>query len=405
MLDEFRGHHVLLLQGPNGFFFRNVARHLRSQSASVTKVNFNPGDVLFYSGEDALTFRGTLEDWPRYFEQIVRERSIDVVMLFGDCRVYHRIAIERARQLGVPVYVFEEGYVRPDFVTLELGGVNGHSRIPKDPAFYAGLAPTPLPKARPVGNTFRRAAWFSALYAVANTFFGWRYPNYRHHRDLNAFRQAFFWGRSGVRKAWHRIRDHRLDRLLRTGKMAPYYLVPLQVYLDSQIQHSQFASVAEFIELVVSSFAEHAPKDTYLILKHHPFDRPYSDYSKLLRRLAQQYNLGNRLIYSDVIHLPSALKGARGTVVINSTVGLSSIHHGTPLKCLGRAVYDFEGLTCQLPLDEFWTNPGRVDQSLYKKFRWWLQINNQLNGNVWSDLYPYDESKLLPVRSVADSFP
>jgi capsule polysaccharide modification protein KpsS len=89
-----------------------------------------------------------------------------------------------------------------------------------------------------------------------------------------------------------------------------------------------------------------------------------------------------------MINLPAALRDARGTVVINSTVGLSSVHHGTPVKCLGSPVYDMPGLTCQKPLAEFWRSPGHVDADLYRRFRWWLRTNNQINGNVWCDIYP-----------------
>jgi capsule polysaccharide modification protein KpsS len=123
-------------------------------------------------------------------------------------------------------------------------------------------------------------------------------------------------------------------------------------------------------------------------LKDHPLGRPYRDYSALLDELRNAHGLGDRLCYVDVIHLPSALRNARGVVTINSTVGLSSIHHGTPVKCLGTAVYDMPGLTYGGPLDEFWRAPGEVDADLYRKFRWWLRTNNQINGSVWRELWP-----------------
>ncbi|MBN1607764.1 MAG: capsular biosynthesis protein [Polyangiaceae bacterium] len=387
MLREFRGRHLLLLQGPNGPFFKNVARHLNDAGARVSKVNFNPGDALFYGGPEVTYFRGDLESWPDYFARLVEERGIDAVMVFGDCRVYHRLAIARAHALGIDVFVFEEGYLRPDFVTLERDGVNGHSKIPKDAAFYRELQPRETPPPRRTRHVFLRAAWFSGLYALANSLFGWRYPHYRHHRDLNALRQARLWGLSGLRRIKNAVRDRGLDTKLLAGTMTPYFLVPLQVHLDSQIGHSRFRSVAEFIEIVVASFAKHAPADATLILKHHPFDRPYREYTRLISDLARRHSLGSRLVYADVINLPAALRHARGTVVINSTVGLSSLYHGTPVKCLGTPVYDFEGLTYQGSLDDFWNDPGTVDAPLTKRFTWWLRVTNQLNGNVWSDIY------------------
>jgi capsule polysaccharide modification protein KpsS len=387
VLREFRGRHVLLLQGPNGPFFKHVARHLKDVGARVSKVNFNPGDSLFFRGPEVAYYRGDVEDWPDYFARLVEERDIDAIMVFGDCRVYHRLAIERARALGIDVFVFEEGYLRPDYVTLERDGVNGHSKIPKSADFFRDLEPGEMPPVQRTEHVFLRAAWFSGLYALANTLFGWRYPHYRHHRDLNALRQAGLWGLSGLRRVKNALRDRKLDAKLLAGTMPPYYLVPLQVHLDSQIGHSQFRSVAEFIEVVVASFAEHAPADTTLLLKHHPFDRPYREYTRLISELGRRHGLGARLVYADVINLPAALRHARGTVVINSTVGLSSLYHGTPVKCLGSPVYDFEGLTYQGSLDDFWNDPGKVNAALARRFTWWLRVNNQLNGNVWSDIY------------------
>ncbi|WP_250313331.1 capsular polysaccharide export protein, LipB/KpsS family, partial [Escherichia coli] len=34
---------------------------------------------------------------------------------------------------------FEEGYLRPQFITVEEGGVNAYSSLPRDPDFYRKL--------------------------------------------------------------------------------------------------------------------------------------------------------------------------------------------------------------------------------------------------------------------------
>jgi capsule polysaccharide modification protein KpsS len=169
------------------------------------------------------------------------------------------------------------------------------------------------------------------------------------------------------------------------------------VHLDSQLSHSRYASIEDFIREVVATFAEHAPPDHALLLKLHPMDRPYSDYSAEIEALRRKHGLGERLLYVDVINLPAALRGARGTVVINSTVGLSSLTHGTPVKCLGRAVYDMPGLTHQGSLAEFFQSPTPVDRALYRRFRHWLLEHNQLNGSVWSRLHE-DPARILSRR-------
>jgi hypothetical protein len=84
--------------------------------------------------------------------------------------------------------------------------------------------------------------------------------------------------------------------------------------------------------------------------------------------------------------LPTLFKHARGTLVINSTVELSSIHHGTPVKVLGEAIYDMPGLTSQVLLDDFWHTAQEPVLAFYHRFRNYLIANIQLNGNFYKRL-------------------
>jgi len=391
---ELSGRHFLLLQGPAGPFFARVAEQLRSAGARVTKVNFNGGEDVYFRGPEVVRFRGSIDDWPAFFESLVARLRIDSVVLFGDCRPLHRAAIERARARSIEVFVFEEGYLRPDFVTLERGGVNGHSSIPRDPAAYQSVEPSHEYTHPPIKHAFAKSALHTMCYATTAALLRHRYPHYRHHRDIRPLVQAGLWVRGSLRRAIHTVRDRELSRKLQARELGPYFLVPLQVHLDSQIGHSRYATIEEFIREVVGEFARHAPSDHSLIVKLHPMDRAYRDYSGEIARLRREFELGERLLYADIINLPAALRGASGTVVINSTVGLSSLTHGTPVKCLGNAVYDIPGLTHQGPLSEFFRNPTAVDRQLYQRFRQWLLDRNQLRGSVWSRLLE-DPSRLL----------
>jgi capsule polysaccharide modification protein KpsS len=383
-----------MLQGPAGPFFARVARQLEAAGTQVTKVNFNGGEDLYFRGPNVVRFHGNREAWPDFFEQLVRERGVNGIVLFGDCRPVHRLAIERARRLGLGVFVFEEGYLRPDFVTLERDGVNGHSSISQDPNAYASVELKPQPPHRPIKHAFFKSAVHTVCYACATALSKPRYPHYRHHRDIRPFVQMRLWLRGGARRALRTLRDRNIAARLEAHAMPPYFFVPLQVYLDSQLGHSRYASIDDFIREVVAAFAEHAPKDHALVIKLHPMDRAYSDYSPLIEALRRKHQLESRLFYVDVINLPAALRDARGTVVINSTVGLSSLTHGTPVKCLGSAIYDIPGLTHQASLSEFFQSPAPVDRALYKRFRQWLLDQNQLNGSVWSRLYD-DPTRLM----------
>lgn len=383
MGPDFGMKRVLLLQGPNGPFFYRLARELRGLGVEVTKVNFHAGDAFFFPDPGALSFRGKPGQVAAWLERIVDERSIQAVYLFGDGRPYHRIAIDIAHRKGLGVLVFEEGYLRPDWITVEEGGVNGYSRMPREPAFFRKFARQrrAIEGHEHVGQTFGIGALYATLLALAATLAFFLYPHYRHHRSINAWLQMCLWVRGAFRKYWYRFRERGMLQRLKRDRDHGYFLIALQVYCDYQIIHSRFKSVEQFIEEMIVSFAEHAPKDCLIVFKHHPMDRAYRDYGSLLRGLARRHALGDRVVYVHDLHLPTLLRHARGAVMINSTVGLQAISYGTPVKVVGDAVYDMPGLTYQGPLEEFWGHPGGVDDELYKAFRTYLLYTNQANGS------------------------
>jgi len=375
---------AVLLQGPNGPFFKRFGDDLRKRGVEVTKVNFQPGDWLFYRGPNTVTYRGPLDDWKAFFRKLVQERGFDAVFAFGDGRPLHRDAIAVARELGIQIWVFEEGYLRPDYITLERDGVNGNSRLPKEAEFYRSEAPKVTPSDRvAVGRTFNAQAWWTTLHALALTLFGWLFPSYRHHRNVNAWLQAAYWVRGWFRKHLYAWRERHVLPYLVREQPRQFFLVPLQVHLDSQMQHADYADFREFIEEVVAGFARNAPPGTLLVLKHHPHDRAYRDYTGYLAELERRYGCVGRLVYIHDQHLPTLLKNTRGVITMNSTVGLQALAHGAPVKAMGRAIYNFEGLTSAKSLAKFFQEPGGVDRDLHRDFVAYLRATNQINGSFY----------------------
>ena len=380
----FRGKRVLLLQGPVGPFFWRLAKVLEQVGARVHKVNFNGGDWLFYP-TGATAWRGSMADWPAYFEHLLEELEIDIVVLFGDCRPIHRPTRQIALRHGVTVGAFEEGYVRPNFITFEQFGVNGYSLLPRDPLAYSVLADQPNSPEREVGNAFWHAALWATLYYIASALLHPLFRRYHHHRPLT-IREAWPWARSAWRKVLCRWTERGTMELLTGSLSGKFYLAPLQISFDSQVkQHSEFASVTDFIRKVVASFAAHAPADTALVVKHHPLDRGYHDYRRLIRQLAADFGLGQRLHYIHDQHLPTLFQHMRGAVVINSTVGFSSLTHGAALKACGVAIYNLDRLTFQGSLDEFWAAACTFcpEMDLFARFRSYLINHTQINGSFY----------------------
>jgi capsular polysaccharide export protein len=393
---QFAGKKVLLLQGPHGPFFSRVAHGLMTAGArGVEKINFNGGDYFYYPSSSH-NYRGHLADWPSYLTKFVKIHGIDCIFVFGDCRPIHRLACSIAIQLGVQFWVFEEGYVRPNFITLEQHGVNANSGLPKSRGVYDDWHPLQLHKESQVPPSFLSAAVYAIVYFSAAAFTWPVFWRYKHHRNLTVL-DGLRWVKSYLRKIQYKSKEKNLLNDLNPQGEGKFFLVVLQVALDAQVTvHSPFESIADFITDTVRSFALHAPPNTVLLIKHHPLDRGYSDYTNLINELSRVHHLKDRVRYIHDQYLPMLLQHAHGIVTINSTVGFSALSHGTPVITMGKAVYDMPSLTCQVGLEAFWRDPQafKPDPVLHAKFRNYVTAHTQINGNFYVELPDSDAAGL-----------
>ena len=378
---------VLLLQGLMGPLFRRLGQELLKDGHAVHKVNFNGGDRLYWRLPGGIEYRGSLEDWPEALRAILQDKQVTDVVLFGDCRLHHLAATAVCREMGVPVHVFEEGYIRPDWVTLELGGVNGHSLLPRDPQWYrdAAAALPPVPEHRQVPSSFRRRALEGLLYNVGDVLTRRAYPHWTNHRPWHPVIEGVGWMRKlGRRKAVRRQATALIERLV--IEQPEYYLFPLQLDSDAQIRlHSPFAGVADAMRLVLESFASHAPANTRLVVKEHPLDNGVRNWREETESLAALFGISDRVDYMGWGDIVPVAQRARGMVTINSTSGTLALALGVPVVVLGHAVYDIPDITCQDGLDAFWTNPAAPDQQTFAAFRRVLVDRCLIPGGFFSE--------------------
>ena len=79
----------LFLQGPHGPFFRLLGQEMSARGHKVTRVNLCGGDVLDWP-LDALAYQGRTSDWSRWVHELMEERSVNDLMVFGDWRPHQR---------------------------------------------------------------------------------------------------------------------------------------------------------------------------------------------------------------------------------------------------------------------------------------------------------------------------
>lgn len=279
IIGDVKNKNILLLQGPMGDYFNTLDQRFSSDGAKVFRIGFNAGDEFFAKTEHYTPFKNTPKSWSNFVENFYKEHSIDMLFVFGDCRFYQKYAIEIAKDFGVEVFVFEEGYLRPNFITLEKNGVNYNSSLPRNREFYDNLdlddeVIFEMEHLRYFASTYEKMAWQATIYYILGSVFHYKYPNYHHHRNFSFLKEGIIGIKNFLRKNLNRVIERGLNKYFENELNNQYYFVPLQTYNDFQLRaHSDYNSIEEFIQEIIISFSKYAPKNTYLVFKHHPMDR------------------------------------------------------------------------------------------------------------------------------------
>ncbi len=384
-MKPFRKHRAFLfLQGPPGPFFRLLAKQIEAMGGTVHRINLSGGDRVDWP-HGAIDFRESFSEWPVFFDRFLHDHEITDLLLYGDCRPYHVAAHGIASRREVRTHVLEEGYLRPDWMTLELEGVNARSSLSRDKTWImAEAAHLPSqPDLPPITASFRRRSRDSYWY-YHHVFLGrLRYPHYRSHRTGSLVAEGLGWlwkfGRSDTRR---RIAETVIEHL----QGEPTFVLPLQLSGDFQIRtHSSFADMQSAAAYAIASFAAHAPSDAHLLLKAHPLDCSFFSWPKFVERQARRHDLRGRLHFVDGGNLEEMVRDACGLVCVNSTSATLALSNGTPVCTLGEAIYNFDGLTHQDHLDLFWANPTAPDVGLYPAFRRVLVDRCLVRGGLASE--------------------
>lgn len=374
----------LFLQGPPGPLAYRLAQEMRDRGCSVHRINICAGDRFDWP-EPAINFRGKFSDWAIFLDTRLRELGVTDILLFGDCRPYHATARGIAALRGIRTHVMEEGYLRPHWMTLELEGVNAHSRLRRDKEWFfeqAKLLPKE-PVLPPVTASFRRrahdAAWhYTAVYLARPA-----YPFYRTHRPGSPVTATLGWTWKYLVSAW---RERRAARTIEQLGGKPFFLLPLQLSGDYQIRaHSPFPDMPGATAYVLESFAAHAPADACLLVKAHPLDYFFFNWSRFLKRRARKLGIADRVHYIDGGDLDRLAAKTAGMVCVNSTSATLALRANAPVCALGDAIYKVPGLTFAGHIDDFWADPVAPEPGLYEAFRRVLVDRCLVRGGLASE--------------------
>lgn len=377
----------LFLQGPSSPIFAKIADRLEQRGHRCLRINLNAGDQIFWRRANGHAYRGRGgEHWRDYLSRFLETHGVTDLILLGEERPYHRIAVERAKARGIDVSVVEMGYLRPDWLTLERDGMSSNSRFPASADhILAAAASLPEPDwKRRYSQTFVAEAAYDLLYNLPNVFLWFLYPHYRRHALFHPLAEYAGWL---VRLSGGKRRKKAAEAIVKTlmAQQRPFFIYPLQLQTDYQLRaHSPYNDQREAIDEILRSFARHAPAETQLVVKIHPLDNGLINWRRFIETSSSKLGLSGRVIFLDGGNLDTLLTASRGVVTVNSTAGLSTAQKGVPVKVLGAAIFDIAGLTDQAPLDDFWKNPQGPEEPLRAAFFRLVAKAIQVRGNFYS---------------------
>jgi capsular polysaccharide export protein len=378
----------LFLQGPHGPWFHRLGRHLRIAGAKVWRVGFNLGDRIFWPGPGYIAFDAPHDQWPETCAALLERHAITDLVVYGDTRPIHAQAVALARARGITVHVFEEGYLRPYWVTYERGGSNGHSRLMDltVPEMQTALAKVDLdlPDTPATWGDMRQHMFWGALYHGCVALGGRTYANFRPHRALTVGQEFLLYLKRFLLMPMHRAERRLATFRIRRGGF-PYHLAILQLEHDASFRdHSPFASMTEFLDLVIQGFAKGAPPHHHLVFKAHPLEDGRVALLPTIRRLAREHGVKGRVHFVRGGKMARLLDDARSAVTVNSTAGQQALWRGVPLRTFGSAVYAKPEFVSSQPLHDFFAAPQRPDTRAYRDYRHFLLETSQVVGGFYS---------------------
>ncbi len=396
-----RARHFLLLQGPCGVFFRELQKSLLRSGHKCTRVVLNGGDLVNSLFGKSLIYKRAFADWPAWIAATAAREKITDLVIYGDCRPYHRAAMAQLKPLGIRVHVLEEGYLRPNWVTCEAEGVNGNSVFTKldlDAVDSTGLDPYDPGKEAQIRGSHIRYMITGFSYYCWTWFLTPLFPRYVSHRELDIIGEAALWlGRLFSKPLRKNRTKHALRNIEQLGK--PVHLVLLQLNGDSQIkEHSRFSSVRHFVEFCIAEFAASRTTESLLVFKNHPLDNGVINFTRLIREEQARYGLSGRVFFVETSKLVPLLEKSISVTAVNSTACHQALRRGIPTMVLGEAIFNHPHIVPRMRLADFFRLRPRKDTAHYEKLVSLLRMTCQFNGGYYS---PQGWQTLLPSLTAA----
>ena len=121
-------------------FFSRLSNYLEENNVRTYKISFPLYEYGFPKSR-LIKFHQDIYLFKNYLKKILIEKEIKHIFMYGNVLIPHRNALAlveelKKEEIHVKTHIFELGYLRPNFVTLEDKGINYSSGLIKSREFY-----------------------------------------------------------------------------------------------------------------------------------------------------------------------------------------------------------------------------------------------------------------------------
>ena len=130
----------LFLMGPIGTFFARLSNYLEENNVRTYKISFPLYEYGFPKSR-LIKFHKDIFLFKKFLKKILIDKKIKHIFMYGNVLIPHREALSLVKEIKkediqINTHIFELGYLRPNFVTLENKGINYSSGFIKSREFY-----------------------------------------------------------------------------------------------------------------------------------------------------------------------------------------------------------------------------------------------------------------------------
>ena len=314
-------------------------------------------------------------------DKYIEDKGIDTVIVYTGSSMIEQLLLYLVKEKSLETIFIEEGYFRPDTVTVDLKGINYNSSIPREVDFYKNY--NLKEETADKFSIDKNVKKMKKIKRKVVNYFG-MYLGYLDEHKVNSL--------SGYIKQEYYLDRFRRSKTEKFDYSEEYIFIPFQVHSDTQILfHSpKINDMEELVEVCMKGIREYnrvTGRNLKAVFKEHPKDIGLISYKEMYKK----YEKDSDIIFLKKADMNKLIDNSQMVITINSTVGIESLIKNKKVIVLGNAFYDLEGITFNCKNPVFLSNviedafSRELDADLVKKYLNYLRYEYNVEGYLGNE--------------------